>query len=215
MPEIPDQIPVWEGKHKAGDHAVLYGVPSPLAEITEPYFPRQARILELGCGVGRDAVFFAEHGHRVTATDGSKVVIGQNRQRINHKNITFDILDMRQPLPYESDSYDVVYANLSLHYYSHDRTGAMFGQIGRVLRPNGILAFACKAFDSLHAGGVQLEPNIFASPSGATIHLFSEPYVHEVTDPIAKIKHLDEIEEDFNGRHSRIVRCIAVKEIRE
>ena len=76
---IPDQVEMWNRKHSEGDHQALRDIPSPLAKLAEPYFPRRAQVLELGCGVGREAVFFAKQGHTVVATDSSDVVIEQNK----------------------------------------------------------------------------------------------------------------------------------------
>lgn len=205
---IPDQRPVWDKKHSAGDHEMLRDIPSPLAEIAEPYFSHNSYILELGCGVGRDAVLFAQRGHQVLATDGSEIVIRQN-QRCLPKNVRSEVLDMRKILPYEANSFDVVYANLSLHYYSHRKTQQIFQEIARVLKSGGVFAFACKSFDNLHSEGIELEKDVFASPSGATIHLFSIHYAKELLGKVFQERYLDEVEEEYNGRYSKIVRCIA------
>ena len=45
--------------------------PSPFATwVADRLEPRQ-HILDVGCGNGRDSVYFAEQGHRVTALDGT------------------------------------------------------------------------------------------------------------------------------------------------
>ena len=126
--------------------------PSPLSELAEPYFPRQSQILELGCGVGRDAVFLAKNGHKVLATDSSEVVIKQDRQHFPDSGVEFTVLDMQEPFPYMPKSFDVVYTNLSLHYYSHQKTREIVEDIARILKADGILAFACKSVDDFHHG---------------------------------------------------------------
>jgi SAM-dependent methyltransferase len=209
---IPDQKVVWDKKHSAGDHEKLRHVPSPLANLAEPYFPRQSYILELGCGVGRDAEFFAQKSHKVLATDGSEVVIKQNQGYLASAGIEFEILDMQDPLPYQDGSFDVVYANLSLHYYSHDKTREIMKQIARVLKITGLIAFACKSTDDFHHGnGEEVEENIFVSPKGHVRHLFSVGYTKQLLEVLFDIQYLDKIEEEYNGQHSNIVRCVAKK----
>jgi len=44
--------------------------------------PASATILEVGCGTGEDAVRFAELGHSVIATDISRAMLEQARQKI-------------------------------------------------------------------------------------------------------------------------------------
>jgi SAM-dependent methyltransferase len=211
MVEIPDQRPIWDTKHQQRDHSILEGVPSPLAELAHDYFPDHATVLELGCGIGRDALFFASYGHHVTATDGSAVVIDQNKSERPNPLVDYSVVDMRNELPYDDSAFDVVYANLAMHYYSSKQTARIAQEIKRVLKSGGIFAFACKSYDSLHTEGEEIEPNVFVSPTGATIHLFSEDYAKELLVQNFEVKHLDEIEEEFNGRTSKIVRCVAAK----
>jgi SAM-dependent methyltransferase len=210
--DIPDQRPLWNQKHLQGDHEVLRGTPSPLAELSLDYLPPQSRILELGCGVGRDAVFFAQNGHTVLATDGSETVIEQNEDQIHEPNVTFDVLDIKNEFPYKTDEFDVVYSNLALHYYSDTDTRRIFERIAQVLKQGGILSFACKSYDSLHNAGQEVEPGVIVSPTGATIHLFTTEYTKSLLHNLLQIDYIDEIDEDFNGRQSKIIRCIAKKE---
>lgn len=62
--------------------------------VLERWIPRGARVLELGCGSGRDARRMAARGVRVTATDGSEEMLRIAR------NLAKDIEGIRfQKLP--------------------------------------------------------------------------------------------------------------------
>jgi SAM-dependent methyltransferase len=210
MPDIPDQIPVWDAKHEAGDHEKLRHQPSPLAELSVQYFPDNSQVLELGCGVGRDAEFFTSRGHSVIATDASEVVIKQDRHYLADSGIEFEVLDMRNALPYPEDRFDVVFANLSLHYYSHDATKGIVNNIKEVLKVGGLLVFACKSVENLELGnGEEVEKDIFVSASGHVRHLFSMPYTRTLLSHLFEIEHLDVIDEVYNGQESSILRCVA------
>lgn len=211
MNTVPDQIPIWNKKHKANDHASLKEIESPFADVALEYFKTHSHILELGCGVGRDSFFFAKNGHTVVATDGSNVVIGQNIAHEGSKTVCFDVLDMRSRYPYEDESFDVVYGNLCLHYYDDETTKKIVLESLRVLKPSGVLAFSCKSHDSLHVGGEEISPDVFASPSGQVIHLFTQEYMKTLFSQFANVQYLDEVEEEFNGRTSKVVRCISEK----
>jgi 2-polyprenyl-3-methyl-5-hydroxy-6-metoxy-1,4-benzoquinol methylase len=50
---------------------------------------RVKRILELGCGQGRDTIFFATNGLEVHAIDSSKVAIENIYQKIREKKNFF------------------------------------------------------------------------------------------------------------------------------
>ena len=209
--EVPDQVPIWDIKHENGDHEILRGNPSPLAMITSLYITERSHILELGCGVGRDAEYFAKLGNHVLATDGSTVVVEQDKERIQNPNIEFEVLKIHGGLELPLNTFDMVYANLSLHYFSKDDTESIFESITKSLKPNGLLAFACKSSDSLHESGQELESGVFVSPTGATFHFFTKEYCRVLTENRFSVMHLEEVEEEFNGRHSTIIQCIARK----
>ncbi len=58
---------------RAADFAARHGAAdaSELQRILLKHLPAGGRVLEIGCGCGRDALFLAEHGFRVVATDAS------------------------------------------------------------------------------------------------------------------------------------------------
>ncbi|MEP7205071.1 MAG: class I SAM-dependent methyltransferase [Candidatus Saccharibacteria bacterium] len=209
---IPDQTAIWNKKHSLGEHEGLRHAPSSLAVLVEAELARESHILELGCGVGGDTVFFAEKSHTVVATDASEVVIEQNKKHFKDSTVDFLVLDMQQPLPYSEGFFDTVFANLSLHYYSHTKTREIVEEIARVLKPNGIFAFACKSVDDIHHGvGEEVEKDIFVSPSGHVRHLFTIPYTKELLGDLFSIELVDTIGEEYNKVQSNILRCIARK----
>lgn len=110
-----------------------------LEEIAE-HLPASGKVLELGCGVGNDGLWLATKGFDVTQTD-----LGDYR-RAEAKQLPFIELDMHQPLQVEQ-TFDVVYAHLSLHYFSSERTVVLFEEIKNLLNPNGILAFIVNSKD--------------------------------------------------------------------
>jgi len=60
------------------------------------------RILELGCGQGRDTMFFALNGFDVHAVDSSKVAIESIFQKIGQRNISLDLrhFEVKKTLPF-------------------------------------------------------------------------------------------------------------------
>lgn len=207
---IPDQAEVWNKKHLKGDHEVLRYTPSPLSMLVEPYFSPGSYILELGCGVGRDANYFSDKGHYVLATDSSSVVIDQNLKSFPDTKVKFSVIDMKSQLPYADNTFDVVYANLSLHYYPDIKTREIIKNISKVLKPNGILAYACKSYDDYRTNGSkEVEPNMFVAQDGHVMHLFTAEYSDSVLNDLFEIVSMDEVDEEYGGRVSGILRCIA------
>src|SRR5262245_44124023 len=51
----------WAGEYAATPDRLIWGIqPSPLAREASEIVGRRAHVLDLGCGEGRDSVFFAE-----------------------------------------------------------------------------------------------------------------------------------------------------------
>ncbi len=95
-------------------------------------------ILDLGCGLGRHALYFAQKGFKVTAVDLSKEAV-ESAKTLRKKN-QVDFLckraDMMQ-LPFANDAFDRVF---SYHVISHQDTKGVqnvVDEITRVLKPGG------------------------------------------------------------------------------
>ena len=71
-------IEKWNDRYRAGEQ--LFDTPSPLVtRFVGDLVPGVA--LDLACGPGRNAVYLAERGWRVTAVDGSPIAIAKLRER--------------------------------------------------------------------------------------------------------------------------------------
>lgn len=202
----PQQL--WDVRHRDGDHDRLRGLKSRFAKEVSGYLPLASQVLELGCGVGRDAAYFAQQGHDVRACDFSSAVIERNSREI--EGVDFFVADISRPLPFPDDVFDLVYAHLSLHYYPELTTRAVFAEIARVVAPAAIFAFACKTLrDGNYGKGERLEANYFRRPNGLPLRFFSESYAEGLLAGRFEILSLVEREQEFNEEHSAVLYCIA------
>jgi ubiquinone/menaquinone biosynthesis C-methylase UbiE len=178
---MADQLRYWNDAHKKQQlhkYSLQY---TDYAKEVLSKISAKASILELGCGEGNDSIYFATHGHKVIATDFSNIVINQNRKRWSHPNLSFQVQDVSLPLEFPDKSFDVVYARLSLHYFTDAITTKMFQEIARVLTAEGRLYFMCRSTnDPLYApynGGTRLEDGMYEL-NGHIRRFFSEEYVN-------------------------------------
>lgn len=92
--------PFWEDAYKAQGPGDTFAGGKPSQEFYEliTRLPRAARVLDLGCGDGRNALFLAEHGFDVTAVDISENAIDKVRRLAREKgvNINARVQDMRE-----------------------------------------------------------------------------------------------------------------------
>ncbi|MBI4130731.1 class I SAM-dependent methyltransferase [Candidatus Roizmanbacteria bacterium] len=209
MSRYPNQKLFWEKHHKADTHKAYIDSPSRFAREVEELFPPGATVLELGCGVGADASYFAEQGNTITATDFSEAVIRQNQQRYsNRNNLAFQVLDISKPFPFSKHSYDVVYAHLSLHYFTDSVTRKIVNYIHTVLKPDGLFCFMCKSTDDpLYGKGIQIEKDMFEK-EGHIRHFFSETYAKELFNKKFNIQLLESGKEDLYGYPSAYIQVV-------
>jgi SAM-dependent methyltransferase len=116
--------------------------------------PAGLRAVDAGCGPGFYAGWLAERGATVTAFDVSPTMVRLARERLGSR-VTVVVAGLETSLDFlETAGFDVVVCGLALDY-ARD-WGAVFRELGRVLRPGGILAFSCShplADFQIHSAG--------------------------------------------------------------
>ena len=95
-------------------------------------------ILDIGCGSGRDSVFFANKGFEVVAIDGSKSLIDLAKQtdtRINWQCLRFDEIAKQS----WQNQFTGIWACASLLHMPFDDLPKILNDLLSCLRPTGIL----------------------------------------------------------------------------
>jgi ubiquinone/menaquinone biosynthesis C-methylase UbiE len=208
---------IWSDVHKNYQTQDWIDKPSIFAETAIQYFPKAGKILELGAGQGQDGRFFAEHGYPVVCTDLEDTALGLAHEKLPEdlqEKVSFQKLDLREALPFEAASFDVVYAHLSLHYFELESTWKIFDEITRVLKPGGVLAFLVNSTaDPEYESGKQLESDFFQVDK-VTKRYFSVTSTRELVSNHYEINLLDNLGETYKdadkGVHN-LIRFIGVK----
>jgi SAM-dependent methyltransferase len=155
----------WSNKHDKYEAQDWINKPSLFAETAVTYFPAGGKVLELGAGQGQDSRFFAQNGFSVVSTDLEDAALEKNQAKLPAElksKITIQKLDLRDELPFADGTFDVVYAHLSLQYFTRDSTQRLINEILRVLKPEGILAFLVNSTsDPEYGTGEQIEPDYY------------------------------------------------------
>lgn len=96
--------------------------------------PRDAFILDFGCGSGRDTKYFLTQGYRVEAIDGSIELCNLASQftGIEVKNMLFQELD-------EIDKYNGIWACSSILHLPQDELVYVMKRMVKALKDNGII----------------------------------------------------------------------------
>ena len=93
-------------------------------------------LLELGCGQGRDSLFFTNFVSNVTSVDISENAINFVKKIKNERNLTnLDLFvhDIKKPLNFLDKSFDIVYSNLALQFFDINQLKEIFSNISEIM----------------------------------------------------------------------------------
>ncbi len=207
---------VWKELHSNYQVQNWVDKPTIFAESAIQYFPKSGKILELGAGHGQDTFFFANQGYDVLSTDieTSSLLFNLAKKSDALKGkINVLQLDLRNPLPFDDQSLDIVYAHLSLHYFDKESTWFIINEIRRVLKSGGIFAFlANSTSDPEYSEGVRLEDDFFLI-NKITKRYFSIDSTKEFTQDF-QVSLLDNLGKTFKDEAkgvSNLIRFIGKK----
>ena len=140
------------------------------------------KVLELGAGHGRDAIFFASNGIEVEALDYSSAAIdilnkiAEKKQLPIIKSQTFDVA--KNPLPFANGYFDAVYSHMLFNMrFSEEELHFAFSEIRRVLKPKGLNFFSVRnSNDKSYGKGREVDKGIF-DIDGFQIRFFTEKQI--------------------------------------
>ena len=118
----------WEGTR---DHDVSQNV----AALLDHVEARPCRILDFGCGPGRDLATFRRLGHEAVGLDGSARFVAMARSHSGCEVLHQDFLALDLP----TARFDGVFANASLFHVPSRDLPRVLHELHRALKPRGVL----------------------------------------------------------------------------
>ncbi|MBN2043799.1 MAG: class I SAM-dependent methyltransferase [Anaerolineales bacterium] len=114
-----------------------------LSHIWEAFcgmIPPMSRILDLGCGSGRDAAVFTALGHWVAGMDFSMGMLREAARRAPGNYLQGDMTC----LPFAPASFDAAWLNASLLHLPRQLAPGVLAEVREVLKPGGVLYLSLK-----------------------------------------------------------------------
>jgi tellurite methyltransferase len=107
----------WDQEYeRRPDAYVLWTAPSRLALDLVASLPPGGRVLDLGCGEGRDSVFFASRGFDVTAVDPSAAGLRKAERLAAERGVHVTWVEATLPELPVIGRFDLVYSCGAIHY---------------------------------------------------------------------------------------------------
>ena len=74
------------------------------------------KVLEFGCGTGKNTVWFEQRAQKVIAADFSEEMMAKASKKVNTSNVEFVIADINKPWNFSTDEIDLISFSLILEH---------------------------------------------------------------------------------------------------
>ena len=160
----------WEGTR---DHDVSQNIES-LLEAIGGDGPQ--RILDFGCGPGRDLVAFRERGHDPVGLDGAEAFVHMARLNSGAEVWHQDFLALDLP----GERFDGVFANASLFHGPAEVLPRVLAELRACLRPGGVFVFDS---GGKHLGTIspnEVPANVGWGENGETLYITARTSLYRI-----------------------------------
>ncbi len=177
----------WE-KTFARDPEMFGRDPSYAAGEAARLFQQEGRtnILELGGGLGRDTLFFAREGFKVTVLDYSEQGVGVIKERAQAMGLAGSVTalrhDVRQPLPFADQFFEACYSHmLWCMAFTTAELEFLSAEVNRVLVNGGLNVYSVRNMEDPYYGkGIHRGEDMYEVQGGFMVHFFSREKVEHL-----------------------------------
>ncbi|KRE33955.1 helix-turn-helix domain-containing protein [Paenibacillus sp. Soil522] len=179
------QITIYEEEYKTPEY--YWGVEPNTAcyEVIRLMPPtKHLKLLDIGCGEGKDSVFFARNGYDVTSIDVSDAGIEKTKMLTDKVGVSVevfkaDILDFRL-----DSNFDILFSSGVLHYIKPEYRNDIFSNYKQFTNTNGIHVFNVFVNKPFIAPPPEKEPNAFKWHSGELLAQYNDWLIKDSSEVI-------------------------------
>ena len=146
--------------------------------VTKLDVSRLRDVLDLGCGIGRHALWLANAGFNVTAADISESAVAVLREKLGDDRHVRVVTGAYSEDLFAGRSFDLVLAWNVLYHGSREAFRGATALIHKWLRPEGLLFFTCPTLrDAKYGNGEEVAPNTYRSQNSmhpGDVHYFAD-----------------------------------------
>jgi tellurite methyltransferase len=160
-----------------------------LDQILKGRITKDMRILDAGCGSGRNMVYFLRNGFEVHAVDRSEAAIRAVQLLGARLSLTWSNDNARvgniEQMRFARESFDFVISNAVLHFAENEaHFQRMLFELWRVLKPGGLLFVRLASSIGMEAQVEPLGDERYIFPDGSTRFLVDEAKLMKLTEEL-------------------------------
>ncbi|SDF92434.1 tellurite methyltransferase [Fontibacillus panacisegetis] len=145
---------------------------------------RRLKLLDIGCGEGKDAVFFARNGYDVTAFDVSDAGIEKTKRLADQMGVHVNVFKA-DILDYRLDAYyDIVFSSGVLHYIKPDFRNEIFENYKQYTNVNGMHFLNVFVNKPFIAPPPEKEPNAYKWYSGELLSHYHDWFIQDSSEVV-------------------------------
>ena len=182
--------------------------------LQKGYFDKQLKVLDAGCGTGRNIWMFAQLGHKIDVCDQNEESIVRINQEIISRNLATDLVNARVAeigdLPYSNNTFNFVICNAVLHFAKDQvHFKEMMKDLTRILKSRGVLFLR---FVSSHTfGNIGSKFNqVMALPDGSNRFVVDEFWLKNELIPNLNLSYAEEFK-TINVDHKRTMTTLVLR----
>ena len=177
----------------------MFGNEPSVAAVKSINFFKGKKIVELGAGLGRDTIFFAQNSIQVEALDYSQKAIEIINNKSKKLNLTqfikTKIFDVRKKLPFDDNTIDGCFSHMlycmALSNYDLENLNK---EILRILKPEGINIYTVRhTDDGDYKNGTHIGEDLYEN-DGFIVHFFSRDKINQLSKGF-EILNIEKFEE--------------------
>jgi SAM-dependent methyltransferase len=173
-----------------------------LAYIAEHEPTLGKNVIDLGCGIGRNSIYLAEQGYKVTAVDFAETAIEMFRQTlVDHppaERIDLRQVNLAQRLPFDDDAFDFAIDIVTTMTLTQNELPGFEAELRRVVRPGGMfLTYVLSSDDGFLEATAPGAATTTVEESGITDNYLTEEQLRQLyrrwevvaIDKVEKVDH--------------------------
>lgn len=157
-----------------------------LDQILKGRFSKDMKILDTGCGEGRNCIYFLNQNYQIFGVDANPIAIQMARIYAQTIQPTYDIYRFQtatvQDMPFHKGAFDVVISSAVLHFATSELDFfKMMDEMMRVLKDDGIFFLRMTTgFGGIQESSPNLGDGVYALPDGSERFLLTEELLKKI-----------------------------------